>query len=112
MQDFKDKVAVVTGAASGLGRAIAERCSAEQMRVVLADSDADALAQTEQALASTGVAVLAVQTDVTQAANLEALAQKTLDAYGAVHLLVNNAGVILSKPTWDTRQPIGNGCWE
>jgi NAD(P)-dependent dehydrogenase (short-subunit alcohol dehydrogenase family) len=93
MQDFKDKVAVITGAASGIGHALAERCVQEGMKVVLADVEAEALSQTEASLQGSGATVLAVRTDVSQARDIEALAQKTLDAFGAVHLLCNNAGV-------------------
>jgi NAD(P)-dependent dehydrogenase (short-subunit alcohol dehydrogenase family) len=93
MQDFKDKVAVITGAASGIGRALAERCAQEGMKVVLADVEAEALTKTEASLQASGATVLAVRTDVSQARDIEALAQKTLDAFGAVHLLCNNAGV-------------------
>jgi NAD(P)-dependent dehydrogenase (short-subunit alcohol dehydrogenase family) len=93
MMDFKDKVAVITGAASGLGRAMADRCAQEGMKVVLADVEAGALAKTEATMKDSGATVLAVRTDVSQANDVEALAQKALDAFGAVHLLCNNAGV-------------------
>ncbi len=93
MQAFKDKVAVITGAASGIGRALAERCAHEGMKVVLADLDMDILTSVEVALHATGAPVLAVETDVSKADDVEALAQRTLAAFGAVHLLCNNAGV-------------------
>ncbi len=102
MKDFKDKVAVVTGAASGIGRAIAERCAQEGMKVVLADVEEQALAQTEQELRATGATVLAVRTDVAKSAEVEALAQKTLQAFGAVHLLFNNAGVGAGTTIWES----------
>jgi NAD(P)-dependent dehydrogenase (short-subunit alcohol dehydrogenase family) len=102
MKEFKDKVAVVTGAASGIGRGIAERCAQEGMRVVLADIEEAALAQTEQALKAGGAAVLAVRTDVSKAGDVEALAHKTLDAFGAVHLLVNNAGIGAGSTIWES----------
>lgn len=93
MKDFKGKVAVVTGAASGIGRAIAERCAQEGMCVVLADIEKSALDAAAAELTAKGANVLAVQTDVSDAAAVEALAQQTLAKFGAVHLLVNNAGV-------------------
>jgi NAD(P)-dependent dehydrogenase (short-subunit alcohol dehydrogenase family) len=93
MKEFKDKVAVITGAASGIGRALAERCVQEGMKVVLADVELESLTKTEASLKASGATVLAVRTDVSQARDIEALAQKTLDAFGAVHLLCNNAGV-------------------
>jgi NAD(P)-dependent dehydrogenase (short-subunit alcohol dehydrogenase family) len=93
MKEFKDKVAVITGAASGIGRALTERCAQEGMKVVLADIDKKALTQAEEGLKAAGGTVLAVQTDVSKAADIEALARKTLDSFGAVHLLCNNAGV-------------------
>src|SRR5438034_3854934 len=91
MTEFKDKVAVITGAASGIGRALADRCVQEGMKVVLADVEVPALAKTEASMKSFGASVLAVRTDVSQARDVEALAQKTLEVFGAVHLLCNNA---------------------
>jgi NAD(P)-dependent dehydrogenase (short-subunit alcohol dehydrogenase family) len=102
MKEFKDKVAVITGAASGIGRALAERCAHEGMKVVLADVDVDALATTVAALKATGAPVLAVVTDVSKAQDVDALAQRTLAAFGAVHLLCNNAGVWAGISAWDS----------
>ncbi len=102
MNDFKDKVAVITGAASGIGRALAERCTQEGMKVVLADVEVEALTNAEARMKASGATVLAVRTDVSQAADVEALAQKTLDAFGAVHLLCNNAGVGTEAPIWES----------
>ena len=102
MMDFKDKVAVITGAASGLGRAMADRCVQEAMKVVLADVEVEALAKTEASMKASGATVLAVRTDVSQARDLEALAQKTLEAFGAVHLLCNNAGVGTAAAIWES----------
>lgn len=102
MQEFKDKIAVVTGAASGIGRGIAERCAQEGMKVVLADIEISALAQTEQELRAAGAAVLAVQTDVAKVSDVEKLAQETLNAFGAVHLLFNNAGVGAGSTIWES----------
>src|SRR5262245_47214713 len=96
MKNFKDKVAVITGAASGIGLALAQHCVRVGMKVVLADVEAEALAKTEAEMKSAGATLLAVQTDVSQAKDVEALAQKTLEAFGAVHLLCNNAGVATS----------------
>jgi NAD(P)-dependent dehydrogenase (short-subunit alcohol dehydrogenase family) len=93
MNEFRGKVAVVTGAASGIGRALAERCAQEGMKVVLAGINASTLAEVEQALKAGGAEVLAVQTDVSKAEQVEALAQKSFEAFGQVHLLINNAGV-------------------
>jgi NAD(P)-dependent dehydrogenase (short-subunit alcohol dehydrogenase family) len=93
MREFKDKVAVVTGAASGIGRAMAERLAAEGMKVVLADIEQGALAETESEMKAKGATVLAVPTDVSKAGDVEALAEKAIDAFGAVHVLCNNAGV-------------------
>jgi NAD(P)-dependent dehydrogenase (short-subunit alcohol dehydrogenase family) len=96
MKDFTDRVAVITGAASGIGRALAERCAHKGMKVVLADVEQGALAEAAANLQAGGGTVLAVPTDVSQAKDIEALAQKTLAAFGAVHLLCNNAGVATS----------------
>ena len=103
MREFQDKVAVITGAASGIGRALADRCVQEGMKVVLADVEVPALAKTEASMKSSGASVLAVRTDVSQARDVEALAQKTLEVFGAVHLLCNNAGVAgRAAPIWES----------
>lgn len=93
MRKFKNKVAVITGAASGIGRGLAGKCVQEGMNVVLADIETPALEQTEKELKAGGGNVLAFQTDVSKESDLEELAGKTLDEFGAVHLLFNNAGV-------------------
>ena len=100
MKDFAGKVAVVTGAASGIGLALAQRFATAKMRVVLADVEPTALAEAARAVAAAGVDTLAVRTDVSQPADVEALAARTIDAFGAVHVLCNNAGVAISGPTW------------
>jgi NAD(P)-dependent dehydrogenase (short-subunit alcohol dehydrogenase family) len=93
MKDFQGKVAVVTGAASGIGRALAEKSVQEGMKVVLADVEESALKQAEEELKAAGADVRAVYTDVSQAAEVEALARQAFTTHGAVHLLFNNAGV-------------------
>ncbi len=102
MKEFQGKVAVVTGAASGIGRALAERCAQEGMRVVLAGINEQTLMQASQELKAEGASVLAVQTDVSKAGDVEALAQKAFDTYGAVHLLFNNAGVGAGTIIWES----------
>jgi len=102
MKHFKNKVAVITGAGSGIGRAIADRCVQEGMKVVLADIEQQALDRAEQELKSMGAGVMAVLTDVSSADSVEALAQKALHAFGEVHLLCNNAGVGAGSTVWDS----------
>src|SRR5215213_2544837 len=102
MKEFSGKVAVITGAASGIGRGLAEACAREGMKVVLADVDEAALAQAERELKDAGAEVLAVRTDVSKADDVEALARRALDAFGAVHLLFNNAGVGAGTTVWES----------
>jgi NAD(P)-dependent dehydrogenase (short-subunit alcohol dehydrogenase family) len=101
MKEFQGKVAVITGAASGIGRALADACCAEGMKVVLADVERAALARTEEELRARGGAVLAVPTDVSVEAQVQALAREALEAFGAVHLVVNNAGVGTAGLLWE-----------
>ena len=101
MQTFRDKVAVITGGASGIGRAVADRGLEEGMRLVVADVEQSALDTTERELKQAGADVLAVRTDVSSAEQVEALAQRTLERFGAVHLLFNNAGVAVGGPIWE-----------
>ncbi|MFW6049728.1 MAG: SDR family NAD(P)-dependent oxidoreductase [Myxococcota bacterium] len=93
MKDLRDKVAVVTGAASGIGRAMAQRLAAEGMKVVLADVEEQALQDACAELAREGASALAVPTDVSRAEQVEALRDRALDAHGKVHVICNNAGV-------------------
>lgn len=102
MKDFKGKVAVITGAANGIGFGIAEHCAQLGMKVVLAGVNEENLRKAEDQLKSTGADLLCVQTDVSRRSDVEALAQKTLDAFGAVHLLVNNAGVGAGTSIWES----------
>jgi NAD(P)-dependent dehydrogenase (short-subunit alcohol dehydrogenase family) len=101
MRDLREKVVVVTGAASGIGRAMATAFAGEGARVVLADIEPDALAATAAALEADGARVLAVPTDVTRAADVEALADRATEAFGAVHVVCNNAGVAVAGPIWE-----------
>jgi NAD(P)-dependent dehydrogenase (short-subunit alcohol dehydrogenase family) len=100
MQELRGRVAVVTGAASGIGRALCERFGREGMAVVLADVDAAGLAETERAVRASGARSLVVPTDVTRADAVSALAERTLAAFGAVHVVCNNAGVFAAGPSW------------
>jgi NAD(P)-dependent dehydrogenase (short-subunit alcohol dehydrogenase family) len=110
MKDLTDRVAVVTGAASGIGRAMVESFLNAGMKVVLADIDEERLESTLGALKNFDANVLAVSTDVSQAEHVEALAQKTLDKFGAVHVLCNNAGIGYGgRNSWET--PLAGWGW-
>lgn len=93
IEDLTGKVAVVTGGASGIGRAMGERFAREGMKVVLGDVEQPVLDATVAALRADGLEVRGVVTDVSDLASVEALRDAALDAHGAVHLLCNNAGV-------------------
>ena len=98
LTEFRDKVAVVTGAGSGIGRALARGFADEGMRVVAADIDTAAAEQTAESI---GAAALAVGVDVADAASVAALADASFDAFGQVDLLVNNAGVFQGGLCWE-----------
>ena len=93
MKQFKDKVAVITGGASGIGLALARRAAAEGMQLVLADIEEGPLAAAAAELKGAGARVLTVKTDVSRAGEVENLAAQTLQAFGGAHLVFNNAGV-------------------
>ena len=93
MKQFKDRVAVVTGAASGIGLALAARFAAEGMKVVMADIEATTLAEAAEGVRGKAAAVLVSQVDVSRPDHVERLARETYDAFGAAHVLCNNAGV-------------------
>jgi len=94
------KVAVVTGAASGIGLALAERLARAGLDVVLADVEQPALQAAEQKIAGLGVKTLAVPTDVSDEAAVNALAAAAVDRFGAVHVVCNNAGVATDADPW------------
>lgn len=93
MKEFRDRVAVVTGGASGIGRGLVGGFLEAGMKVVIADVEEEALASEVRMLRDTGADVIGVVTDVSKADQIENLAAETLDAFGAVHVLCNNAGV-------------------
>ena len=95
-------MAVITGAASGIGYGLAERAAKEGMKVVLADVEKDALVKAEKDIRALGVDTLSIRTDVSKAEDVKALADKTLDAFKAVHLLFNNAGVSAGSTSWES----------
>jgi NAD(P)-dependent dehydrogenase (short-subunit alcohol dehydrogenase family) len=102
-RDFAERVAVITGGASGIGRALGRRFAAEGARVVLADVEADALARTAKELSADGADVTAAVCDVTDPASVDSLAEHVYAIHGAVHVLVNNAGVgPPSAKVWET----------
>lgn len=101
MKTFTGRVAVVTGGASGLGRAMAVRFAREGMKIVLADIEADALNATLEEFQDAGHEAIAVQCDVSRAEDVEALADKTLEKFGAVHIACNNAGVAAGGLAWE-----------
>jgi NAD(P)-dependent dehydrogenase (short-subunit alcohol dehydrogenase family) len=102
MKELQGKVAVITGAAEGIGRAIAEQAAAKGMKLVLADISAVKLDETVTALRAGGAEVEGVQVDVSKAEQVEALAARAFERFGNVHLLINNAGVALAKSAWET----------
>jgi NAD(P)-dependent dehydrogenase (short-subunit alcohol dehydrogenase family) len=93
VKEFPGKVAVVTGSGGGIGRALVERFTDEGMRAVVADVDEALVASTTKELQDQGRDVIGIVTDVTDPSSLVALRDTTLDAFGAVDVLCNNAGV-------------------
>jgi NAD(P)-dependent dehydrogenase (short-subunit alcohol dehydrogenase family) len=93
MRQLAGRVAVITGAASGIGRAMAGHFAAEGMRCVLADIESDALQDAVSELRRSGGSAIGVRTDVSSAADVQALADRAMAEFGDVHVLCNNAGV-------------------
>lgn len=101
MKTFKGRTAVLTGAGSGFGLEVARIAAREGMNVVLADVQADALANAAKEIESLGAAVLAQQVDVSKAEQIEALAAATMQRFGAPHFVFNNAGVGAGGLIWE-----------
>ena len=93
MQHFEGRVAVVTGAASGMGKAFAERFAQAGMKVVLADVEQDALESAVREFTQREFDVLGVRTDVAKPQSVVDLARQALDVYGKVHIVCNKAGL-------------------
>ena len=102
MKYFDQKVAVITGAASGLGRAFADKAAALNMKLVLSDVRDEPLQQALQELKADGATAVALAGDVAKAEDIEALAKLAMDRHGAVHCLFNNAGVGCGGLVWES----------
>ena len=119
MRTFSGRVAVVTGAASGIGLALAQRFAAQGMKLVLADIEEKPLAAAKAALEAQGTPAVAVRTDVMREDDVAKLADAAYDAFGAVHVLCNNAGVgggVTGEGIWtveldDWRWVLGANLW-
>jgi len=110
MKDFKGKTAVVTGAASGIGRALVEKFAAAGCAVMAADVDDAGLDDTRRLAEAHGVEVASAHCDVTRPDALDALADSTYARFGAVHVLCNNAGVLSGGATWEL--PVEDYQWQ
>ncbi len=104
MRDLKGKVAVVTGGASGIGLAMAERFAREGMKIVLADVEEKALMETREAFLKAGVEAIAMTVDVSRSDQVEALAHRAFEKFGAAHVVCNNAGIGVGGFTWELSQ--------
>lgn len=110
MRDFTNKVAVVTGAASGIGRAMARQFAAEGVRLVLADIEHQPLSEFAEELRAAGTPVVFERVDVSNPADLNRLADRAYAEFGAVHLLCNNAGIMPpGAPVW--KEPLATWHW-
>jgi NAD(P)-dependent dehydrogenase (short-subunit alcohol dehydrogenase family) len=98
MDPFKDRVAVITGGAGGIGAAMAKAFAERGAKLVLADLDEAALAAAVRELEKSGAQALGVHTDVSKPESVEALAEATLRRFGGVHIVCNNAGIATFGP--------------
>jgi NAD(P)-dependent dehydrogenase (short-subunit alcohol dehydrogenase family) len=103
MDDFQGKVAVITGGASGIGLATAKALAREGMHIVVADIEQAAIDRALPEITALGVQALGVRTDVSQLDQVQALADRTWERFGACHVLFNNAGVAVAGPIAEMR---------
>jgi len=108
MRDLSGKIAVVTGAASGIGRELALACAAGGAHVAIADVDEAGLAETARLLPA-GCESIQARCDVSKDSDLESLAQRTYERFGAAHVVFNNAGVAVAGPVWSA--PLDEWKW-
>ncbi len=101
MADWSNKVAVITGASRGIGAGLAHHCAQLGMHVVAAATNLEKLRELESSIQSTGGSVLTVQTDVADPDAVESLADLVFERFGKVHLLFNNAGVMVDGKSWE-----------
>lgn len=104
MQEFDQRVAVITGAASGFGREFARLGAQKGMKLVLADIEDAPLQATADELKAAGADVVALRTDVAKSDSVKALSELAYDSFGAVHLLFNNAGVAHGGLIWEASE--------
>ncbi|NCC79896.1 MAG: SDR family NAD(P)-dependent oxidoreductase [Clostridia bacterium] len=109
MKEFKNKVALITGAGNGFGFEIAKECAERQMKLVLADIDENDLKAAVSFLKEKGAEVTGVHCDVTLDAEVQKMVDIALDTYGSIDFLVNNAGVAISGPVW--KLPLQDWDW-
>lgn len=101
MSEWKDKVAVITGAGSGIGAGLARHCAAQGMQVVAADVSAEGLSDLVSSLSGLESHLKTAELDVTSADCVEQLAESVFSQYGRVNLLFNNAGVLIDGKSWE-----------
>jgi len=101
LKSFKNKVAVITGAGSGIGRGLALKCIHEGMKAVISDLNEKNLQRVKRKIQKLGGDVLAIKTDASKFQEVEELAKQIIDNFGTINLLFNNAGVALPRLTWE-----------
>lgn len=109
MKDFKDRVALITGAANGFGKEFVKECALRGMKIAAVDIEGDEVNAVGEMAKEMGAEIICIQADVTKFEDVERTVNQVMDTYGQIDLLMNNAGIAIPGPVWEL--PLNDWEW-